>query len=94
MIGAAHGMDTSAYTVPYVSSWAASVPGKNPVEVVQATAERVRAAAVEVLDNLDTTQVGGGDPPGLDREAARSASASRPTARSIGLSRQAEAVGL
>lgn len=93
MVGAAHGMDTSAYTVPYVSSWAASVPGKNPVEVVQATADRVRAAAVEVLDNLDTTQVGGGDPPGLDREAARSASASRPAARSTGLSRQAEAVG-
>ena len=53
------------------SSWAASVPGKNPVEVVQATADRVRGAAVTVLDNLDTPQVGDGDPPGLDREAAR-----------------------
>ena len=43
MVGAAHGLDTSAYTIPYVSTWAASVPGKTPVEVVQATAERVRA---------------------------------------------------
>ena len=42
MVGAAHGLDTSSYTVPYVSSWAASVPGKTPVEVVQSTAERVR----------------------------------------------------
>jgi hypothetical protein len=94
MIGAAHGMDTSAYTVPYVSSWAASVPGKSPVEVVQATADRVRAAAVEVLHDLDTAQVGGGDPPGLDREAVRSASASRPPARTTWPSRQTEAVGL
>jgi hypothetical protein len=67
MIGAAHGLDTSSYTVPYVASWAGSVPGRSPVEVVQATAERVRAAAIDVLDNLDTTQVGTGDPPGLDR---------------------------
>ena len=33
------------YTVPYVSTWAASVPGKTPVEVVQSTAERVRGTA-------------------------------------------------
>jgi hypothetical protein len=69
MIGAAHGLDTASYTVPYVSSWASSVPGKSPVEVVQATAERVRVAAISVLDKLETHQVGSGDPPGLDREA-------------------------
>lgn len=69
MVGAAHGLDTSSYTVPYVSSWAASVPGKNPVEVVQATAERVRATALGILDKVDTQQVGDGNPPGLDREA-------------------------
>ncbi|MBM9458753.1 serine/arginine repetitive matrix protein 2 [Nocardioides sp. zg-536] len=45
MVGAAHGLDTSSYTVPYVSTWAASVLGNNPVEVVQSTAERVRASA-------------------------------------------------
>ena len=70
MIGAAHGLDTTSYTVPYVSSWASSVPGKSPVEVVTATAERVRATAVTVLDSLDTPQLGSGDPPGLDTDAA------------------------
>lgn len=68
MIGAAHGLDTSSYTVPYVSSWASSVPGADPVEVVQATAERVRTTSLRVLDQLDTTQVGDGDPPGLVRD--------------------------
>jgi antirestriction protein ArdC len=70
MIGAAHGLDTTSYTVPYVSSWASSVPGKSAVEVVTATAERVRATAVTVLDSLDTPQLGSGDPPGLHRDAA------------------------
>lgn len=69
MIGAAHGLDTSTYTVPYVTSWASSVAGKSSVEVVQATAERVRTTAIAVLDDLDTKQVGSGDPPGLDRQA-------------------------
>jgi hypothetical protein len=69
MVGAAHGLDTSSYTVPYVSSWASSVAGRSPVEVVQSTAQRVRAAAVTILDQLNTAQVGDGNPPGLDREA-------------------------
>ena len=30
MIGAAHGMDTSGYTIPYVSTWAARVGAKSP----------------------------------------------------------------
>jgi len=70
MIGAAHGMDTSGYTIPYVSTWAARVDGKEPVEVVKAAGERVRKAALTILDRLDTVQVGDGTPPGLDREAA------------------------
>ena len=53
---------------PMSTSWASSVPGKSPVEVVQSTAERVRHTAVAILDRLDTQQVGDGDPPGLDRE--------------------------
>jgi hypothetical protein len=69
MISAAHGLDTAAYTVPYVSTWATAVPGKTPVEVVQATGERVRAAAVGILDQLETPTAGDGNPPGLDREA-------------------------
>jgi len=67
IIGAAHGMDTSSYTIPYVSTWATSVKEKTPVEVVQETGERVRRAAVAILDLLPTAQVGAGAPPGLDR---------------------------
>lgn len=68
MVGAAHGMDTSAYTIPYVSGWAVTADGKNPVQVVQATAERVRKVAVEILDRLDTVQISDGIPPGLTRD--------------------------
>lgn len=68
MIGAAHGLDTSGYTIPYISSWSSTVEGKSPVEVVQATGERVRSTAVKILDALPTLQVGVGDPPGLTRE--------------------------
>lgn len=70
MIGAAHGMDTTAYTIPYVSGWAGTVKDKDPAEVVQATGERVRKVAGAILDALDTVQLGGGDPPGLTRDAA------------------------
>lgn len=78
MIGAAHGMDTSGYTIPYVSTWAVQVDGKEPVEIVKATGERVRAAAVQILDQLDTAQVGNGTPPGLDRESAQRAKPEHP----------------
>jgi hypothetical protein len=66
MVGAAHGMDTSGYTVPYVSGWAASVKDMSPVEVVKATGERVRRTAIGILDRLDTMKVGDGTPPGLN----------------------------
>jgi hypothetical protein len=69
MIGAAHGMDTSSYTIPYVSGWAGTVKDREPADVVKATGERVRKAAGAILDALDTVQVGGGDPPGLSRDA-------------------------
>lgn len=71
MIGAAHGMDTSEYTIPYVAGWAAAVDGKNPVEVVQAAGERIRKTAIDILDKLDTIQVPDGTPPGLDRDTPR-----------------------
>lgn len=73
MIGAAHGMATDEYTIPYVASWANSVPGKAPVEVVQATAARVRGAAVTILEALETQQIGAGDPPGRTRETTERA---------------------
>ena len=68
-VGAGHGLATDEYTVPYVATWASSVPGKSPVEVVQSTAERVGGAAVAILNKLETRQIGNGDPPGLDHEA-------------------------
>lgn len=71
MVGAAHGLDTSGYTVPYVSGWATSVAGKTPVEVVQATGERVRATAVRILEGLRTPQISSGDPTELRREVQR-----------------------
>ncbi|MFH5824729.1 ArdC family protein [Georgenia sp. AZ-5] len=66
---AAHGLDTSAYTVPYVTAWATSVEGRDPVEVVASTAERVRSMAVQILDRLETLKVPDGAPPGLRYEA-------------------------
>ena len=62
MIAAAHGMDTSDYTIPYVAGWAANVDGKDPVAVVRATGEQVRSTAFDVLDKLDTAQLGNGNP--------------------------------
>ena len=67
MIGAAHGLPTDSYTIPYVSSWATTSKDKTPAEVVQATGARVRATALGILNALDTEQIGSGDPPGLDR---------------------------
>lgn len=74
MIGAAHGIDTSDYTIPYVTSWAANVDGKEPADIVRATGERVRATAIKILDQLDTQMIGDGTPPGLDRSAGRTSS--------------------
>lgn len=76
MVTRAHGMDSSKYTVPYVSTWASQVPGTDPVQVVQDTAARVRLAAISILNHLDTEKIPDGTPPGLDRnDPARSASA-------------------
>lgn len=81
MIGAAHGMDTSDYTIPYVSSWANSVQGMKPTEVVQETGERVRRTAGAILDRLLAAQGSAEDAPGLDRSApAKRVTASAATA--------------
>ena len=51
---------------------------KSPVEVVQATGERVRKTAGTILDALPTVQVGAGDPPGLSRDPVSVEGAARP----------------
>lgn len=92
MVCSAHKLATDDYTIPYVATWASSVPGKTPVEVVQSTADRVRGAAVQILDKMDTAQGGDGNPPGLDREAlatTRAPRSAQPVAQ-----RQVEVLGL
>ncbi|WP_345750895.1 serine/arginine repetitive matrix protein 2 [Microbacterium rhizophilus] len=69
MVGAAYGMDTSQYTIPYVASWSTAVPDADPLKVIRDTGERVRRTALEILDKLPTPEAGDGYPPGLDRDA-------------------------
>lgn len=93
MVLAAHGLDTSDFTVPYVSGWATTVPGVSPVEVVQATAERVRRTALGILDRLDTAKISDGAPPGLER--TQSPSRHAPDAvREVTWTRPSEGIGL
>ncbi len=80
MIAAAHGMDATQYTIPYVSAWAASRPGQDPVQTVQSTAGRVRAAALGILDRLDTLQIADSTPSSPDHRIASTASAPVSTA--------------
>lgn len=60
---AAHGVDSSGESLPYVATWAG---GRTPSEVVQRTAQRVVSAAHELLTALETVQHSDGAPPGLD----------------------------
>lgn len=69
MIGAAHDMDTSSYSVPYVASWALNSDGKDPLAIVSATAEKVRKTAVGILTQLDTDQINDGTLPPLTRDS-------------------------
>ncbi len=64
LIGAAHNMDTTGYTLPYVATWAG---GKDPAATVRATAERVVRTARTILDTLPTDHGLGGHPPDVDR---------------------------
>jgi hypothetical protein len=93
MVAAGHGLVTDAYTIPYVASWASTVPGKTPVEVVQSTANRVRSAAVSILDKLNTPQVGEGTPPGVDREALATRQRVQPAHAHVTSQPQVEVLG-
>jgi len=53
LITTSHGMDTSAYTFPYVATWATHARGTRPEDAVRATGARVLTAAASVLDSLD-----------------------------------------
>jgi len=56
LVAASHGLDSSAYTFPYVAGWAGSVDSVKPETVVRATGERVLAAARVIL--AATEQIG------------------------------------
>ena len=64
LLAAAHGLDTSADSLPYVAGWLGTT--KEPAETISATANRVIDAAHQVLCALDTVQFGDGRPPGID----------------------------
>lgn len=88
IVAAAHGLDTSGESLPYVTSWAGS---RTPAEVVRSTAQRAIGAAHELLSCLRTVQHGDGSPPGLaaalearDREHAASTLTRPPTDLAIG----------
>ena len=48
-------MDTSAYSWPYVASWAGGDPRARPEETIGATGERITAAATVIAAHLDVT---------------------------------------
>ena len=65
ILAAAHGLDTSADSLPYVAGWLGTT--KEPTDTISATANRVIHAAHHVLSTLDTVQFGDGRPPGIDQ---------------------------
>lgn len=72
VIAAAHGLDTSGYSVPYVTHWAGI---DAPPEMVRDTAKRVVAACRQILDGLDTDHGLGGQSPGVQQTMARTTAA-------------------
>lgn len=93
LIGAAHGMDTADYSLPYISTWASRDEG---LATVRQVGTRVVSTARKVLDQLPTEQWGSGQPPGVREHSQqqslnRSAAAARSRVRSS--RRSAVAVG-
>lgn len=62
IVGAAHGLDTSPDSLPYVARW---LGAGNDLGDVHATANRVVSAAHRILTGLPTVQLGDGQPPGV-----------------------------
>lgn len=67
MISAAYGMDSTGYSVPYVSVWSSTVADTDPVDIVRATGELSRKTTLAILAELPKPPLGDGSPPGLDR---------------------------
>jgi hypothetical protein len=60
VVGAAHGMQTSGYSFPYVAAWA----GDDGTRVVQAAQASVARAARAIIDASTAVRLDGGRPPG------------------------------
>jgi antirestriction protein ArdC len=75
LIGAAHGMDTTAYSLPYISTWASRDDG---IATVRQVGTRAIATARSILAKLPTEQVGSGQPPGLQQRIEERRSQTRP----------------
>lgn len=54
LTAAVHGLDTAAYTFPYIAGWAGAVDAVTPDRVVHATAQRVLGAARMILTATET----------------------------------------
>ncbi len=75
LIGAAHGMDTTSYSLPYISTWASRDDG---VATVRQVGTRVIATARDILAQLPTEQWGSGQPPGLQQRLEERRGQTRP----------------
>lgn len=58
VVSHALGLDTAAYSLPYVATWALEGQTKEPTRAVAAVGERVRKAAVVMLSALNLTTIG------------------------------------
>lgn len=90
VVAAAHGMDSGAYSFPYVAGWA----GDDPAAAIEATVRRVATAARTILDASPAAHGTGGRAPGPDgtvqltpgqTASCDSHAVGSPTAEAVGL---------
>ncbi len=79
VVAAAHGMDTSGYSFPYVAAWA----GSDHIDVVSATQRRVAQAAQALIAASPAPHVDGGRAPGAELALHRSQSRTHLAATAI-----------
>jgi len=91
VVAAADGLDTSAYTFPYVAGWASEVAGVEIDQVVRGTANRVLAAAKVVLAGTEHLLEQTGEGQVLQQNLTLPADAARGADRTAALLSAAEA---
>ena len=63
IIAARAGLDTPAYSWPYVAAWAGSDPRARPEAAIRAVGERIITAAATIASHLDITVLATPSPP-------------------------------